>query len=292
MRAFEDYNPIAVFIYFACTAGIAMFCLNPVILVLSFLGAFSFYIVRNGRRYIKTHFMMSGMFVIMSLINPIFTHNGVTVLFVVGDSPITLEALLYGMAAALMIVSVIYWFRLFSQIMTSDRLLYIFGSISPKFALLISMALRYVPLFGRQAKKVNQVQKALGLYKEDNVIDNAKGGMRIFSVMTTWALENGIITADSMVARGYGIGKRTNFSNYKIRKSDVVMIVFSIFLFSIIVAVIINGALEFKFYPEMSDICMGPDAMAGYFAYGILAFLPVFIEMEEKIKWKYLESKI
>ena len=27
-------------------------------------------------------------------------------------------------------------------------------------------------------------------------------------------------------------------------------------------------------------------------AYGILAFLPVFIEMEEKIKWKYLESKI
>ncbi len=31
------------------------------------------------------------------------------------------------------------------------------------------MGLRYVPLFRRQAKKINGTQTALGLYKDDNI---------------------------------------------------------------------------------------------------------------------------
>lgn len=292
MRAFEDFNPIAVFIYFACTTGITMFCMNPVVLALSLFGAVLLYIIRNGARHWKTHIASLGIFAVMALVNPLFSHNGVTVLFVMGNNPVTLEAFIYGVAASSMIISVVYWFRSFSQIMTSDKLLYLFGSVSPKFALLVSMALRYVPLFGKQAKKVNQAQSALGLYKEDNIIDRGKGSIRVFSVMTTWALENGIITADSMAARGYGTGKRTHFSIFRLRAADICLVVLSICLFAVVCVFVGMGAFDFNYYPALESISFAPEALAGYIAYGILILIPAFIELEEKVKWKYLESKI
>ena len=44
MRAFENYNPVAVAVYFLTVAGIAMFCLNPLLLSLSLIGAILFFI--------------------------------------------------------------------------------------------------------------------------------------------------------------------------------------------------------------------------------------------------------
>lgn len=155
MRTFAEYNPIAVAVYFLAVAAIPMFSMNPVILLLSFIGAVLLYFIRNGMKNGRTHMYSLLLFIVMALINPLVSHNGVTVLFVMNDNPVTLEALIYGIAASAMIISVLYWFRSFSQIMTGERLLYVFCALSPKLALVLSMALRYVPLFGSQTKKIN-----------------------------------------------------------------------------------------------------------------------------------------
>ena len=227
---------------------------------------------------------------ILILINPLVSHNGVTVLFVMNNNPVTFEAIVYGVCAAIMIVAVLYWCYSFSQIMTSDKLLYIFVALSPKLALMISMALRYVPLFNSQSKKVNQAQKALGLYKEDNIVDNFKGGLRVFSIMTTWALENGIITADSMAYRGYGRGRRTHFSEYRFKIGDVVFLIVSVLLCVIAVCGIVN--VEFVCYPAIMIPKISLENMIGYISYGLLIFLPTIIQVKEALKWKYLKSKI
>jgi len=206
MRTFADSNPIAVTVYFLTVSAIAMFCANPVISAISLFGAVILYIMNNGRKGLSTHIFSAVLFAAMSLVNPLVSHNGATVLFVMNNNPVTLEALVYGISAAVTVIAVLYWFRSFSQIMTSDKLLYLFGTLSPKLALTLSMALRYVPLFGAQIKKIHASQKALGLYKDDNIVDSFRGGMGIFSIMLTWALENGVVTADSMTARGYGAG--------------------------------------------------------------------------------------
>lgn len=290
MQSFENYNPIVVTVYFLATAGIAMFSMNPIVLFLSLIGALILYFFRNGRRNVETHLFSFGLFLIMALINPLVSHNGVTVLFVMNDNPVTLEALIYGACAAVMIVSVLYWFRTFSQIMTSDKLLYIFGALSSKLALILSMALRYVPLFGSQYKKVKQTQKTLGLYKEDNIVDSIKGGLRVFSIMITWALENGIITADSMTARGYGTGRRSRFSLFSFRRPDICLLVLSLSL-----AVLTLWGIhsqEFVYYPAIVIPEMTPAGSAGYLAYGVLIMLPAVIEVKEVLKWKYLRAKI
>ncbi len=290
MHTFADSNPIAATVYFLTVAGIAMFSANPVISAISLLGAIVLFIVNNGRKGLSTHIFSIILFAVMSLINPLISHNGATVLVVVNNNPVTLESLVYGVCSAVMVVAVLYWFSSFSLIMTSDKLLYIFGTLSPKLALTISMALRYVPLFGTQIKKVQAAQRALGLYKDDNIVDSFKGGLRVFSVMITWALENGIITADSMTARGYGIGKCSRFSLFRFKAEDVFVICASLILGVITIYGIIGA--DFVFYPHIFIPKITAKSAAGYAAYGILNILPVIITVKEELKWKYLRSKI
>ncbi len=290
MQTFDKLNPLAITIYIFLVAGIAMFSMNPILLVISLLGVLAYYFVRNGSKDGKRHLFLFLLFVILTLINPLISHNGVTVLFVVNNNPITLEALIYGMFAAIMIVAIFYWFSIFSQIMTSEKLLYIFGAFSPKLALILSMTLRYVPMFTRQVKKVNTTQKALGMYKEDNIIDSIKGGIRIFSIMVTWALENGIITADSMTARGYGIGKRSQFSIFRFCPKDICFLVISIILFCLTLFGLQQS--HFSYYPSFLISKITGRGLLGYISYALLVFLPIIVEGKGALQWKYLKSKI
>ncbi len=290
MRIFSDSNPVAAALYFLAVTGIAMFSSNPVISAISLVGAVALFILQSDGKKLSVHLFSVVLFAVTALVNPLVSHNGATVLFVVNDSPITLEALIYGICNAVMVVAVLYWFRSFSLIMTADKLLYLFGALSPKLALTLSMALRFVPLFGTQIKKVHASQKALGLYKDDNIVDSFKGGMRIFSIMVTWALENGIVTADSMTARGYGTGKRSNFSLFRFRTEDIILLC-SVLVLSAVTLYGIIGA-KFSFYPYLSAPETSIKTVAGYVSYGLMILLPVIIGVKEELKWKYLKSKI
>lgn len=290
MRKFEDYNPFAVAFYFLAVTGIGMFCMDPAILFLSLAGGIVCFFLHCGLSQGKTHLYMLLLFLGMSLINPLISHNGKTVLFVMNHNPVTLEALLYGVTASAMIIGTLYWFRSFSRIMTSDKLLYLFGGLSPKLALILSMALRYGSLFVRQARKIRQTQRALGLYRDDNLPDNLRGGLQEFSILVTWTLENGIITADSMSARGYGTGKRSQYTLYGWRKGDWLLAVVSVALAAVTLFAI--HSRHVVFYPQIAADPVTAKTAAGYVAYGILAFLPALIQGKEAIRWRCLMSKI
>ena len=290
MRRFAEHNPVAVAAYYLAAAGVCMFTMDPVVLVLSLLGALVSLTVTGLIRQWRIHLYSLALFAVMVLVNPLISHNGVTVLFVVNHNPVTLEAIVYGVAAGGMILTVMTWFRAFTAVMTSDKLLYIFGSLSPKLALMLSMALRYVPLFTQQVQCVSQSQKALGLYKEDNILDRMRGGMRIFSVMVTWTLENGIITADSMTARGYGMGKRSRFSIFRWTRQDVLLLVTTLLLTGCTLWGIAGRSIAY--YPAIVFSPVTARVLAGYIAYGCLTWLPAIITGKEAFKWHCLRSKI
>lgn len=292
MRKFTEYNPIVSATHCIAVTGIAMFCMDPILLSLSLVGALLFWMIQSGGLKGKSHLYFLGLFCVVTILNPLVSHNGATVLFVMNRKPITLEALIYGMMTATMILAVLYWFRTYTEAMTSDQWLYLFGGLSPKLALILSMALRYVPLFIRQQKKVQQTQTVLGLYKEENIIDRIKGSLRVFSVMVTWALENGIVTADSMTARGYGIGKRSRYSNFRLRKGDLILLCVMVALTGITVGAVASGAIAFTVYPTFQSAEPSLWMGLGYFSYGILAILPLLVAGKEWIIWKYYVSKI
>lgn len=290
MRSFEDLNPISVSVYFLLITSISMFTMDIFLIIISFFGALTYFFSKNGLSNPKGHIFSLLLFLITALINPFISHNGATVLFVLNNNPVTLEAFLYGLCMAIMLTGVLYWFKLFSDIMTSDKLIYVFGALSPKVALMLSLSLRYVPYFTSQVKKVKSAQTALGLYKDDNIIDRIKGGVRIFSVMVTWVLENGIITADSMTARGYGIGKRSRFSIFSWKSWDILLLVLSFAFSSVSLFCLKNVSFSYYPYFELPDLNF--KTIIGYVSYFALSLLPTIIHAKEAAKWRFLRSKI
>ena len=292
MISLREANPFAAFLWLMLAAGIAMFCLNPVLLALSLAGSALYLAVRNplaARRALPPYL---ALFALSALINPLFAHNGATPLFVLNHNPVTLEALFYGMAMGGMIASSLCWFRSFQEIMTSDKLLYVFGSALPKLTLILSIALRYIPLLRDQAKRVRDAQRALGLFREENLIDRLRGEARVFSVLVTWALENGIITADSMAARGYGTGRRTRYALFRFRGRDAALCMICLALASVAIAAAASGALRCDFYPRFRLNGGGALGAVGYACYALLAFAPGILEWEENLRWRALRSRI
>ena len=110
--------------------------------------------------------------------------------------------------------------------------------------------------------------------------------------MLTWALEAGIVTADSMSARGYDVGRRTHFSVYRFRRGDALLLAASLLLSAPVIVGAALGTLDFGFYPALGAINTSPAALAVYVCFGALAFMPSILDITEKTRWNCLQSKI
>lgn len=288
MREFHDYNPIAVAVYYLCMTLITMFTMNPIILMISLVASVVNYAL-YAKGGIRPHIFSVVLFLILAVINPLVNHNGMTVLFYLNERPITMEAALYGVTAAGMTVASLYWLRAFGKAMTADKLLYLFGRLSPKISLILSMAIRYVELMRNRWKKIQTTQKALGLYDDGNLIDAMRGRARVLSILITWVLENGIITAESMEARGYGSTRRSYFKLFRFRGRDLLVIAVSIALAAVGIVGLSYASIDW--YPGIKTNLDAPISIIGYIGFGILAILPVMINTKEAIRWRYLISE-
>lgn len=292
MGFFESGNPLSVFVYFMAAALCTMFSMDPVIVAVSLVGAVSARLCLGGRGSWREHGFFALLFLTGTAINPLFNHSGTTVLFFLNDNPVTLEALFYGAVSSGAVVAVIYWFKAFSAVMTGDRLLYVFGMLSPKLALILSMALRYIPLFGDRIRKVDAARRASGAGGGDSLPDRIRSKLGVFWVMVTWTLENGIVTADSMEARGYGTGRRSFFALYRFRMADGLVLGASLGLSALFFAAMAVSAMSFEFYPGLAFGQVGAMRIAGTAAFGVLSALPGAIKTGEEIKWRFLRRGI
>ena len=290
MRSLNDVNPAAVTVYYFSVIGLCMFTMDPVITACALLSGIVNSLFGPGRKRRAPHALFASVFVITFLINPVISHNGVTVLFFVNDNPVTAEALVYGSAVAAMILSVMYWFWSYSSVMTSDRVLYVTSRLSRKFSLVLSVSMRFFPLFLERTRRVKNAQKASGSYSDGNIVKRIRGDLRVFSVMTGWALENGIITAESMEARGFGSGKRTYYSDFSFSKRDFCFTASALALTAC--AAVFIRSVTFAYYPELVFSFRNALPLPGYVSYFILCFYPPVAEMKEEIRWKCLRSGI
>ncbi len=293
MKAFGIYHPFVLLLYFLSVLLVAMFVSNPVLEVTALLGGCLFCLILQNKREIPGNVgFYTILFLMVAVTNPLFSHNGVTPLFFLNGNPVTLEAFVYGVAIAVMVIGVMMWCKCYSEIMTSDKFLYLFGRIIPKLSLILSMALRFIPMFKRQMRRVNRAQKAMGLYSSKSFVDKIKSAMRIFMAMISWSIENAMETSASMKARGYGIKGRTNFSIFRFYFHDGILLTTCILLLGLTIAGTASGEMVFYYYPKISELNRSPYAISVYTAFFILSFLPSIIEVKEALVWKYYRSKI
>ncbi len=293
MRFLTNLHPAVLLAYIATVMGLVMFTRHPLVIGLALGGAVLFLLASEGLQSSKKVLGISLLLILLvTLTNPLFMHRGATPLFVIFGKVATLESLLYGGVSGAMMAAVILWFKGYGAVMTSDKFLYLFGRIFPKLSLVLSMALRFIPLFVRQIRAVYQAQKTLGLYDSGALSDRFLGGARVFSAVLTWALENAIDTAHSMRARGYGLPGRTSFSLFSFGKTDRRALAAIALLAAAAVFGAWRGTLEFTYYPAVRMPETAPIDLAVWTLIGLMMLLPAMIEVADRMLWNSYRSKI
>jgi len=292
---FTTYNPIINFVFFMGAVILGMFFVHPVFLACSVILSFTYYMTIKGRKGLKYIAGMIPLFVILSAINPLFNSGGDTVLFTYfGDRPYTLEALFYGIALAAMFVSILTWFACYNAVMTSDKFLYIFGKAAPSVSLVLSMILRLVPSFQKKAQQIAGARKCIGKAGDaGDRREKIENGMTVMSSLVTWALEGGIVTADSMRSRGYGSGVRTSFAIYRMERRDIfLLLLMSVALVAVLLCAAMGGAyVSYTPWLEISPIT-DPYTAAAAAAYFVFLAIPTGLNITEEIIWHILRSRI
>ena len=293
MNGFSSLHPVPAAFYFISVLAITMFSINPLLLFIALVGSFLFYLKMNSKKMqLKEFIFYLFAFLVVSLTNPLFSHKGATPLFFLNGNPITLEALLYGVDIAILFIAVVFWFKCFNLVITDDKLLFLFDKISPKVALLLSSAVRFIPLLKRQAAKIRQSQTAMGMFSSDTWTDKLKSTLKVYSALISWGLENAIDTGSSMKARGYGLGGRKSYSLYTFRKSDAFFMLIIALLDLIIITALYKGCLNFYFYPQITIPSFNAYKVSAVVSFSALCLLPFITQVKEDCKWKYYRLKI
>jgi energy-coupling factor transport system permease protein len=292
---FSSYHPIINFLYFLLVIMFSMIFMHPVCLGIALICSMSYSIYLGGRKTVKFNLIyMLPLLLVTAALNPVFNHEGITIItYLSSGNPLTLESIIYGIAAAVMLITVIAWFSCYNAVMTSDKFVYLFGRIIPALSLIFSMTLRFVPRFTAQMRVVANAQKCVGRdVSNGSIIQRARHGLTILSIMVTWALESAIETADSMKSRGYGLKGRTAFSIYRFDKRDGAMLIFLLLCALYIILGSVFGGLKWVYYPRLKGALTGPYTLSLYLAYLLLSLMPLILNLREDRKWKYLQSGI
>lgn len=291
---FMCYHPFVNLVFFVLTIGFSLVLTHPVAQGISlFCALFSYLLTSTGKEIAFLFKLSLPIFFLSALFNPLFNSAGNTVLLYIGNGkPITLESLLYGCSAGVMIVTVLIWFMLFGRVMTSDKFIYLFGRLLPSLSLVLSMTLGFVPRFTRQFRQVTEAQKALGReLTAGSLMARARTLGVIVSVMVSWSLENAIVTADSMKSRGYGLKGRTAFSLYRMETRDIVLLVFFAFCFAVLLVGVLLSVFSFGYFPRITPISVEIGSIPFYVVYAALCATTLFLNLKERSVWNCLHSE-
>lgn len=293
--AFSQMHPIVNLVFFVFVIGLSMFMMNPICLAVSLVCAFLNTVYLNGKKSVKLSLIyLLPTTIMIAVINPIFNHDGVTILsYFPWNNPLTFESIIYGIATAALLSSVVLWFSCFNKVMTSEKFIYLFGRIIPSLSLILSMTLRFVPRFIAQFNTVRNAQKCIGRdISNGSVAKRLKKAIKITSIMISWALESAIEMADSMKCRGYGLKGRTAFSLYRFSKRDAVTLSVIVIIGAIVVAMSALEVAKFRYFPSIKGNVLNISSLIYYVLYALLMMIPLFINVGEGAKWKRLRSAI
>ncbi len=287
---FSQFHPAVNFLFFVGAIGFGVVFQHPAYLAAGICCGLAYYGMLMRRKALGLILGMIPMFLIISLINPLFNTAGKTALFWYFGRPYTWEALCYGMVLAGMFVLMMVWFGCYNQVLTSDKFVGLFGSLAPALSLLLVMVLRLIPSFMRKTKQILGARRAIGKggSDQDSKKDRVLAGMTALSALTDWALEGSIVTADSMRSRGYGSAKRTSYQIYRFTGRDVGMLVLEAVLAGAVIATLLTGGAEASYtrYVTLAPITWG------YGAYWMFLLIPVAVELKEVIQWRIIRSNI
>lgn len=285
--AFHRYHPYVSFFYYICVGILGLFLNHPLFLFVACLLLIAVNYSHGSKDVLKRLPMLIVSAFVIVLLNMFLVSKGEHVLFSIYGRSITTEATMFGIVMALSIILILLLFISFNNILNGNKFLFIFSRFLSRTAFLVMLAIRFVPLLKKRLEEITDVQRIKGLTISSGTLkQRCQNGMTLIQILLTWSLEEAIETADSMKARGYGIGNRSSYIPYKMTYRDRVCL---LVLGSLLIICLVGGFFGYgriNIYPAISSLQLTwMEWLLMINAFILLSF-PLLVEGREQLRWK------
>ncbi len=214
------------------------------------------------------------------VVAPLFDTAGTTVLFSLFGRPYTLEALLRGALTGALVANMMLWFACLGALVGGDGLLRCCGKAAPRIGMVTSLVVQMVPRLFRRASRIRAARKGAALAGAGTTLSaRMREGCAVFATVAADSLERSVVCADAMESRGYGTGPRTDAASSPLSTGERAF-----------VALTVLAVMGVGVFATLSAMGILPSAQAELWmllAYGLLAFLPVLVNLMEDCSWLF-----
>jgi energy-coupling factor transport system permease protein len=286
--SFERFHPFVTFLYYVSSITIFMLCIHPIFLIGGIVLIVCLNWIQDQFRALKNWwFFIVSTGLIIFIMNPLFNERGLHILFTIFDHRVTLEAVIYGAMNALSILGVTMIFVHYNEVMTPNKLLFLFSKTLPKFAVLLMLTLRFIPLMRRRLEEISSIQRSKGLSVGDGTWrEKATNGLLYVQVLMTYSLEEAIQTADSMKARGYGKETRSTYNHFLFKRMDFIAAVILVILLFTVGYGRYRGYGQLTIYPVMEKFLISTEEVFFLVMYLIALSFPILIKIGGFLWWR------
>lgn len=283
MNTFSTYHPWVILAYFVTVVAVNIIIFDPVLFGICFISQTLFYMYIKG---VFTGARFAGQCLLFvaacTVINTLVNHRGMGVLFMLGGLPVTVECVVYGMMTGFLLAGSVLAFGCYHAIMTSEKVMCLFGNFFPIFSLLFSMAIGLVPKIKRDYEKIRENHK---------LVEHGKVKAGILSALIGLSLEDSMEMGISMKNRGFGQGKRTSICRQRFQGRDGIALAL-IILFAVAgSACFFQSGTELDVFPYIEYTCDG-GGIAAYLIFAVLFHMPMVLNAKEELKWSRIVSKM
>lgn len=228
------------------------------------------FVIGEGKHIADSSKGLLLMGLVIIVLNPLFNSRGENVLFYFYNRPITLESVNIGVLNALSLISLLVLFMLLNAILSMDGLLFLLTKISTKWAMLLMISLNFVPVLRHKIQSMQEVQRTKRVtVDKERPLQALKLGMTFIEALLNQSLEDAMIAADSMTARGFGSTERSHYHVYHFYSEDWLALIGMLVIFTILLH--------------------GRDSWLSVCFWAVLCLLPTLVEGREKLKWLFYQ---
>jgi energy-coupling factor transport system permease protein len=215
---------------------------------------------------------------LLALINPFVSRDGLTVLVRLGEVPplgqvdLTLEALVFGLVSGARLLLVVACFALLAAAVDPDGLLRLFRRVSFRSALAAALAVRLVPVLARDARRMAEAQRCRPA-AADGGRGRAGRDLAVLRAVTASALDRAVDVAATLEVRGYAGPAAGRAPSGPRSRHDLAFAASALAVVVLAVAARLGGWAPFATYPALdAPVTAATWALAG--ALVLVALLP------------------
>ena len=285
---FEKSHPAVNFIFFSAVIVGTILFQHPVFLVISFLCAIAYSIKRNRWKAVRFHCILLPLVAAFALYYSSYTHFGVTVLQqnMIGNN-MTLESVVYGFVLGFVVAGVLIWFSCVHSVFTTDKVIYLFGKISPRLSLFLVILLRMLPRIKKEARKINTAQQGIGRgANQGNLWQRTGNCIRIFSTLITWTIDSMTTASESMRSRGSSLRGRKAFSIYRFDNRDRAYVIAMFGCLTLTLMAVLLQQTDIIYDPRIIMTPVTTMSYVFYIGYAVFCLMPLMLELWTEYRFK------